>query len=154
MRRRYASKTALKLVSATSMTVFSLLSVFTATAAWFDSQRNLNEGASQAAPSILLAVMRFVMMGQMVLRLLAFLLATFLYRCPNTIAFSPIEILIRPSSSESNYPVIPRPNTLRLLFLVLGIIWTMPVIFRAISLTLFLSDFLLASTILTIISIS
>ena len=47
--KKFSSRNALKLVSATSMTIFSLLSVFTATAAWFDSQRNLNEGANEMA---------------------------------------------------------------------------------------------------------
>ena len=46
MKKKLNSKNALKLVAATSMTIFSLLSVFSATAAWFDSQRNLNEGAT------------------------------------------------------------------------------------------------------------
>ena len=49
MKKKFSSRNALKLVSATSMTIFSLLSVFTATAAWFDSQRNLSEGANQMA---------------------------------------------------------------------------------------------------------
>ena len=49
MKKKFSSRNALKLVSATSMTIFSLLSVFTATAAWFDSQRNLSNGANQMA---------------------------------------------------------------------------------------------------------
>ena len=49
MKKKFSSKSALKLVSATSMTIFSLLSVFTATAAWFDSQRILNNESDNFA---------------------------------------------------------------------------------------------------------
>ncbi|MBO5529444.1 MAG: hypothetical protein J6A47_09090 [Bacilli bacterium] len=44
-------KSPLKILAATSVTIFSLLSVFTSTAAWFDSQRNLKNGANEMAIS-------------------------------------------------------------------------------------------------------
>lgn len=40
-------KSPLRILAATSVTLFSLLSVFTATAAWFDSSRTFNNGMSQ-----------------------------------------------------------------------------------------------------------
>ena len=40
-------KSPLKVLAATSVTIFTLLSVFTSTAAWFDSRRSLDNGASQ-----------------------------------------------------------------------------------------------------------
>lgn len=53
-------KSPLKILAATSVTIFSLLSVFTSTAAWFDSQRNLKNGANQMEISPVAGVLKSV----------------------------------------------------------------------------------------------
>lgn len=45
--KRTKNKSPLKIMAATSVALFSLLTVFTSTAAWFDSNRNINNEAGQ-----------------------------------------------------------------------------------------------------------